>query len=400
MILSPQTNRFESLDALRGVAILGIFAVNIFAFAFPWYALANPSAFTAYEDNGAFWWGLSAGIFQFKFITIFSALFGAGIMLTLGKDASESEISLHRHRMFWLLMIGIIHNYLLWYGVILAPYAIAGFLLIGARHWTTKRLLKAGSILIMLNYILYYLQDLGLQFIPAEDLVSIIEESWAPPPEAIQAEFDLFRSSYFDRLPHTLFSALMGHLMQGGFFMMRIIGVMMFGMALFRSGFFTLGWSSRRYLWTGLVASIIGAAGSFWSAHDQIAANFHLTEVFQGQTALYWASLIQAFGYAALVMLACTVNPLKIVRAPFAAAGRLALSNYLATSLIGIFIFFGPPGLGKFGTMNFEELAKVVGAVWLFILIWSPLWLLVFRFGPAEWVWRSLSYRRLQPILK
>ncbi|MEO1136007.1 MAG: DUF418 domain-containing protein, partial [Pseudomonadota bacterium] len=78
----------------------------------------------------------------------------------------------------------------------------------------------------------------------------------------------------------------------------------------------------------------------------------------------------------------------------------MALSNYLLSTIIGVGIFYGPPGLGKIGTVSFEGLAMTVGAVWLFILAWSPIWLMVFRFGPFEWLWRTLTYGRLQPLLK
>jgi len=401
MTTTPKSDRFESLDVLRGVAILGIFAVNIIAFGYPFYALTNPSIFPdAYTDTGAFWWALSQGVFQFKFVTLFSAMFGAGIVLMIGEEPDSGKILIHQRRMFWLLIIGIIHCYVLWYGDILAPYAIAGFLVAGARIWPTRQLLIVATALITLNFGLYYLQDISLRYMSSEELTEVISAMWAPSPDKLQTEIELYRSGLFERLPHAAFNAFMAHLMQGGFLMMRTIGVMMIGMALYKSGFLTLRWSPMHYLLVGAVASALGAMGSFWSAQHAIQVDFNILTVFPGQAALYWASLIQAFGYASVVMFLCTLPMLKLFRTPFAAAGRMALSNYLASTLIGVLIFYGPPGLGKFATFSFADLAKVVGSVWLFILVWSPVWLSVFRFGPGEWAWRSLSYRRLQPILK
>jgi uncharacterized protein len=123
-------------------------------------------------------------------------------------------------------------------------------------------------------------------------------------------------------------------------------------------------------------------------------------ELFNGQAAQYWASLPHAFGYAALVMALCKLPFLALLRAPFAAAGRMALSNYLACSIIGALLYYGPPGLGLIGKVNYTQMAVTVAVVWLAILVWSPLWLALFRFGPFEWLWRSLTYWRLQPLLK
>ena len=171
-------------------------------------------------------------------------------------------------------------------------------------------------------------------------------------------------------------------------------------MALYKSGFFTLGWSAMRYLVTGLAAAAFGLALTHWGVSYFYAHDFDGVQAGPGQFATYWGSLPQAFGYAALVMAAAKTAVLKPVLAPFAAAGRMALTNYLACSLIGAFVFFGPPGLGLIGEWGFAAQAWFVLAVWAVILVWSPIWLAVFRFGPFEWLWRSLTHGHLQPLLK
>ena len=401
MIAAPITDRFESLDVLRGVAVLGIFAVNILAFGLPWYAISNPTIFPDfYNDGGAFWWIISTGLFQFKFITLFSAMFGAGLVLFLGEDKPSPKAALHRRRMFWLFVFGMLHNYLLWYGDILVAYSIAGLIVAGARRWRATTLIAVGAVLISLNFGLLVLQDWGLSKMPADAFQKMKSEMWAPSPEKLEEQLEIYRSGFFERLPHTAFNAFMAQVMQALFLAMRTVGVMMLGMALFKTGFLTLRWSARAYLALGVLTAALGAAGSFWAVRHFQAVAFSMTEVFPGQAALYWASLVQAFGYAALVMFFCKIDGLKLMRAPFAAAGRMALSNYLASTFIAVGLFYGPPGLGKFGTVPFDGLALLVGAVWLFILVWSPLWLAVFRFGPFEWLWRSLTYKKLQPLLK
>ncbi|MEM8771905.1 MAG: DUF418 domain-containing protein [Pseudomonadota bacterium] len=400
MLAEPRIDRFESLDVLRGVAILGIFAVNIFAFGFPWYVIGNPSVFEEFFNSGEFWWTLSTTAFQFKFITIFTMLFGAGIVLFLGTEKPNPKTPLHRRRMFWLFIIGMMHNYLLWYGDILAPYAIAGFLVAGARRWGPITLFIVGFILIIFNFGLFSLQSMGFDYMSPEEIAEMKSQMWAPGAEQLTEELAQYRSGFFERLPFTSQAAFMSQMMQGLFLAMRTIGVMMLGMALFKTGYLTLRRSTGVYLVIGALCAGIGLYGSFWASQQFIGTGFNMKEILPGQSALYWSSLIQSFGYVSIVMGLCKIDALRLLRAPFAAAGRMALSNYLLSTFVGIFIFYGPPGLGKIGTVSFDGLAAITGALWLFILTWSPIWMSVFRYGPAEWVWRSLTYWRLQPILK
>lgn len=398
---APAHDRIESLDVLRGVAILGIFAVNIVGFGLPWFALSNPTAVPGFfDDNAAFWWTVSTSLFQFKFITLFSVLFGAGIILMLGEESPSARQRLHRSRMFWLFLIGMAHCYFLWFGDILAPYALAGFLVSGARVWRSSKLLLVGAILITLNFGLFFLQDWGLQFMSAEELAEMNAEMWAPPPEKVAEIIATYRSGFLDRLPSTIEQSFLAQMVQGVFLAPRTIGLMMIGIALYKTGFLTLHWTQPAYIGLGLVATVMGFFGSYWAATHSIHVGFEMTASFPGQAALYWASLLQAFGYAALVMTACKIDILRWARVPFAAAGRMALSNYLLSTLIGVGIFYGPPGLAQIGAMSAPQLAGVVAGVWGALLIWSPLWLAVFRFGPAEWIWRTLTYGKAQTFLK
>ncbi|MEO1135250.1 MAG: hypothetical protein AAFW68_01405, partial [Pseudomonadota bacterium] len=216
MIAAPKQDRFESLDVLRGVAILGIFAVNILAFGFPWYALSNPALFAAFfDDGGAFWWTVSTSLFQFKFITLFSLMFGAGIVLFLGEEKPSPKAGLHRSRLFWLFVIGMLHNYLLWYGDILVAYSVAGFIVAGARRWRPTTLMIVGAVLITLNFGLFVLQDFMFQKMPADALAEFKAGMWAPPPDVLAEELEIYRSGFFERFPDTALNALFAQLMQG-----------------------------------------------------------------------------------------------------------------------------------------------------------------------------------------
>jgi uncharacterized protein len=102
-------------------------------------------------------------------------------------------------------------------------------------------------------------------------------------------------------------------------------------------------------------------------------------------------------GHVGLIGLLCRATVARAVTRTFAAVGQMALTNYLAQSLICLFVFTGA-GLALFGQLERHELYYVVAAIWIAQLIWSPLWLRGFRFGPAEWAWRSLTYWRVQPL--
>ncbi len=399
MLAGPQQDRFESLDVLRGVAVLGILAVNIQAMAMPVAFFANPSLNTQFfvgEDRDI--WGIASTFFQFKFITIFSALFGVGIALMVGDEKPSPKFGLHYRRMFWLFILGSLHAYLIWFGDILTPYAVAGLIVVLARRWRVRTLFIAGFMLIALASLMMFAQHFALEQMSAEDRNVFLAEMYTPPPEAITAEIEAYRGGFFARLPETAPTALLFQVVQTLFLMPRNIGVMMFGMALYKMGFFTLGWSFLRYVAIGAAAVTIGIAGSHYATTQMFAVGFDPMKLAGAQAAQFWGSLPQAFGYAALVMAFVKIPFLKWVRAPFAAAGRMALTNYLMCSIIGAFLYFGPPGLGRIGTVSYPEQAMTMLAIWIAILIWSPLWLAWFRFGPFEWLWRSLTYWKSQPM--
>jgi len=393
-------DRIESLDVLRGIAVLGIFMVNIQTFAMTPLGFANPTIEGDFTAQGQRLWVMVVTLFQLKFITIFSALFGAGIVLMAGEGSDRSDFErerLHWRRMMGLLVIGVIHAYGVWYGDILVPYALAGLVLFGARGWSVRRLIITGVALAALTNALVIGTMSAILLAPPDIYAEIVAESWAPPPEVVAEQVRLFQASYAARWPEL--AAMVAELEMGQVIVFgpRVVGVMMVGMGLYKSGFFTARWPLAAYLGVALLAPI-GAVASWWSARDAIAVQFDLIGVIPGQAVLFTSSLVQAFGYAAIVMLACRVSWLALARAPFAAAGRMALTNYLACSLVGALVFYGPPGLGHIGALSRLEQVQFVGWTWLVILVASSMWLSVFRFGPCEWLWRTVTYQRPQAL--
>jgi len=390
MSAAPRTERLTGIDALRGVAVLGILMMNVQAFAMVPGAYDYPLAHMDMSGLNAGVWAIGHTFFSMKFITIFSALFGAGIMLMVGES---TDTRLHYRRMWWLFAIGMLHAYLLWYGDILVPYALFGMLAVKARFWSTGKLIIWGLALITLTGVLVIgLFHAVLAMKGFDPMILGVSE------EIVAASVATNQAGYLAQLPDNALTAAGAQFASLAVFGGRIFGVMLIGMALFKTGFLSAGLKSSTYIVIGVPSLFVGLALSAWSSEQALATNFALDTAWQTGLSNYVGSLFAALGYAAAIMVICKSGWLGWLVRVFAATGRMAFTNYLTQTLIMTFIFVGAPGLGLFGTVERIDQAKLVLLVWALQLIWSPLWLSRFRFGPFEWAWRSLTYGRLQPI--
>lgn len=392
---APKQDRLISIDALRGVAVLGILMMNVQAFAMIPEAYQWPLAHMDLTGDNLKVWEIAHTFFGLKFITIFSALFGAGIVLMVGEGDTTGR---HYRRMLWLLLIGLIHAYVFWYGDILVSYALIGMIAVLSRRWSVRKLTVIGLLLITLVGLIFIGLFSLFQFIPGDKGPE--EFGMARSPEDLETWVAAYQSGFLAHIPGNAMMAVGGQI--GGLLIFggRLLGVMYIGMALFKSGFFSAAWSSARYLVVGLISLGLGYTIVHWGTQDLIATNFDIEQLYRGEGANYVGSLFMSLGYASVVMLICKAGVFSWIVHVFAATGRMAFTNYLTQTLIMTFIFVGAPGLGLYGTVERVDQAKLVMAVWALQLIWSPLWLSQFRYGPFEWLWRSLTYGSLQPIRK
>lgn len=396
-VVAPKLERFSSIDTLRGFAVLGILMMNVQAFAMQANAYQYPLAHMDFTGaNQTVWW-TAFTFFELKFITLFSALFGAGIVLMLGEDKSLGTRQ-HYPRMLWLLMFGLIHAYVFWFGDILVIYALIGMIVVMLRAMSVAKLLFWGLIAIALNGLFLIGIFASFNLMPGE--IDPVAMGMAPSADDLADTVALYQSGFIDRLPYNAGFAALGEMAGFIFFGGRTFGLMLIGMALFKSGFLTARWSAPVYLVSAVIGLGAGLPVAAWAGSAAIADGFDLRNLWEHQGANYFASLFVSFGYASVVMLLSKMNTFRLLLHPFTAAGRMAFTNYLSQTLIMTYLFVGPPGLGLFGTMERVDQAQLVIMVWIAQLIISPLWLSVFRFGPFEWLWRSLSYGRFQPILK
>lgn len=386
-----ETDRIKSLDVVRGFALLGILAVNAAYFAAPFQAAQNPLLAPIGVGQSTLWsWFAMHVFFEYKMITLFSMLFGASIYLVGGERSDLDRGRVLHRRLGWMILFGIIHGALIWYGDILLTYALTGLLVMLARSWRAPTLFAAGALLLAFSVALFYGLGAALQFAPPEALEETRHEMWAPPADELARIISAYQGDIVSATGANLANWL-GFLGYLPLVMIRTAGVMMIGMALFKTGFF----SGQSPLWVYLVAVLLGA-GALGAVAWQAWINWQLRFDFMhmmsvGALANSALSIFISLFYASLLILLVKAGA-RLITEPLAAVGRMAFTNYIAQSLIMTTIFYGGRGFGLWGEVDRPTLWAIVLAVWAVQLIWSPLWLSRFQMGPLEWVWRRLSY--------
>jgi uncharacterized protein len=389
------------LDVLRGFAVLGILVMNIQAFSMPGSAYINPTTYGDLTGGNFAVWLVSHVFADAKFMTIFSMLFGAGIVLMTSRreEARKPSAGVHYRRMGVLLAVALVHAYLLWYGDILYTYAMCGFLAYLFRKWRPVTLLLIGGVCLAIGSGISIFFGLTMPYWPAEAVQNMQDGFWQPSQETVAIDLAAYRGSWLGQVQHRaptcLFFQTMLFLIE---FCWRAGGLMLVGMALFKWRVFSAGRTSRTYWIFVVLAVFVGIPVVLYGDYRNFAAEWDIYySFFLGTEFNYWGSLFVALGWVGLVMLVCRYGVAPRFRSALAATGQMAFTNYLVQTIICTTIFYGH-GFGLYGSVSRVGQAGIVLAVWVFQLIVSPLWLGRFRFGPAEWAWRSLTYMRLQPM--
>ena len=393
--------RIVSLDLLRGVAVLGILLMNIVAFSMVTSAYDLP---VVYGDlSGIDWWTwLSLHyVVDTKFMSIFSILFGAGVCIFMERAQAKAHAAwfLQTSRMFWLLVIGMIHAYLIWYGDILVTYAVCGMAIALVRHLRPSILFVLGFAVMFIIPIAFFLFIYWtVQFWPEEEVVRMQQSDLLESAE-VQFEIAAYTGSWVDQLSHRLPMVLMMQLLMLPLYLFwHTAGLMMVGMAAYKWKILSASKSTRFYSLLVIISAAIGfplvAIGVWFKQQhgwDPIVSRFVDSN---------WnlvGGVFVAFAWIGLVMLICKGRFLPGVQKALAAVGRMALTNYIGQSVICTLLFYGH-GLGWYNTFERYELLYVVVCVWVFQIVFSVLWLGWFRFGPLEWLWRTATYMKWQPI--
>lgn len=415
--------RLLSLDALRGVAVMGILVMNVYAFAMPLAAYYNPLIMGGTDALNMGTWFFTHLFFDQKFMSIFSMLYGAGVVMMMNRAAERgaSFTPVFYRRSAWLMVIGLLHGYFIWFGDILFHYALMGMVVFLFRKASPRKLITIACLLLPVTLLINYGSSFYLEELQAD--VAAIEEAqsqgatldederekleewrdvrpiFAPTGEDIAAEVTAYKGSYVDvlahRAPFVAFMQVSGTLV---FVVWRVGGLMLLGMALMKLGVLSGERNTRFYKRMTLFGYGVGLPLAVLSAVTLEGQQFDPLYVARyGGIPNYFGSILVAFGHIGAVMLVVKSGAFEAAVERFAAVGRTALSNYLAHSVVMTSLFYGY-GMGLYGEVpRFAQQGFVVALIGLQLLL-SPWWLKHFRFGPAEWLWRSLTYGQRQPM--
>lgn len=393
--------RIVSLDLLRGVALLGILPMNIQAFSMIGAAYMNPTTYGDFHGANYWVWYVCHLLADEKFMTIFSMLFGAGIFLMTShvEAAGRKPAGLHYRRMGWLILFGLLHSYLLWWGDILVCYGLCGMLAYCFRKMAPRKLIVYGLILIAVATILFAWMAWSLPQMSAAKREAYRQGIWQPTPEMEAHELAAYRSGWLGEMGQRVNDSLINEV--SGFIALafwRVEGCMLIGMALFKLGVFSAQRAAKTY-WAFIAAAVlIGFPVIIYGVHHDIATGWEFRQAFFiGTQYNYWASMLVSLGWVGAAMLAFQSQTLRGFTKPIAAVGRMAFSNYIFDTVVCTTIFYGF-GFGMFGKISRVTQIEVVMAIWTAQLILSSIWMRYFQFGPLEWLWRSLTYWKPQPF--
>ncbi|MEE4211168.1 MAG: DUF418 domain-containing protein [Parvularcula sp.] len=387
---SGASDRILYLDVLRGFAVMAIFIVNIKAMTMPLAYYSNPSIWGDPTDQ------LIAIVQRFvvddKWRTIFTALYGAGLLMIADRLAARGETRpILRRRNLWLIVFGFAHFFLIWAGDILAIYGMIGLL---AMLFVRRK--GRGLAMFGLGFLALGTAWAGafayLPVVVPEFAAKVAPLVWEPTPEILAEQIAAMQGGFLSQIGLRAEEAVAFYVFWFGFGGMWLItlGLMLCGMALYRSGLLRGAWPWAVTLPLGVVS--LGAAFALdgW----QIAALQRTDYAFDTQSSATFIAMIDGylggFGYA------CIVSALLSFGLRFgavAAAGRMAFTNYIFSSLVGTSLAGGHL-FGLFGEFSLTMLMVIVALTILTILVVSPLWLNRFGQGPLEALWRRLVYGR------
>lgn len=407
---SQRPARENAIDAVRGLAVLGILLLNIVSFGLPGGAYTNPTVAGGATGADLWTWALSYVLVEGKMRALFSMLFGASMLLVAERATGRTPgpAGTHYRRMAILFLFGMTHAWLIWYGDILTYYAIVGALVFVARKLPVRWLAGVGVALLVMQGAVATGEGARLAEVraaaEAPGASAAAQTRWAEeraayatPPDEVAAETRGYLGGvaevFATRAPVT------GYFQTKLFpiaFLLEISGMMLIGMALMKSGWILGRRTAAHYAMFAVGGFAIGVPVFMTLAHRQMAGGWEGDVYLLAEGISVVARVPVALGWAALVLWIwkrAGEDSLPRLRA----AGRMALTNYLMASIMATTFFYGY-GLGFFGSLSRWQLVLfVVPAIWVLQLLWSKPWLERHHYGPFEWLWRTLARGQAQP---
>ena len=421
-----QQERIIILDSLRGIAILGILLMNIPGFALP----GDPSVLNEWRTFDFTTWHFISWFPEGTQRALFSMLFGAGILLFVGSKEKKMGGLLPAdyffRRQLWLMVFSLIDVFiLLWNGDILLDYACLGMIMFAFRKLSPKALLiGAGLCFIFMlareNRDLYQDKKMihrgemiaaidtsktKLDIIQKEQLgamqdfkeknthdskVKQMGKAILKTNGTYEALYEYRTSKYVDELVKYLF-----------FGIWDVLLFMFLGMAFFKMGILTGQASTKVYAWMCVIGLGVGLTLSYFRLQPIIESRFNWFDYTKKISFSFYelSRTFRSIGILGLIMLLFKSGVFKWLFALMRPVGQMAFTNYLMQSFLCGLFFYGI-GFGMYGQLQRHEIYYVVGAIWVVQIIYSHIWLRYFRFGPLEWLWRSLTYWKKQPFIR
>lgn len=424
-----ESSRIKTIDMLRGIALLGILLMNIPGFSMPEYSF---EAFKNDPNSINFWvYALITIVFEGKMRAMFSIIFGAGLLLFIANKGGigKSLTPLFYRRMFWLVLFGLVHAHLLlWFGDILYLYGVCGMLLYLVRNVNPKYLIWAIPFVAIVDFTVGTLQyqDIREKRIAYTEAIKAqsekktltssqtkalvswreVEKSMIPNREDAKGNTAKMKSDYSTVASYVRPMSFDYQTKYLPFEVWDVLALMVLGLVLYKWEFLNGTWSNENYWKVVKIGYGIGLPLVIYSFYygfkhfSTIEANLLNME----KTPIIWIRLIYPF-QRILLSIAHLASLILIYKSGVAqnlfrrlvAVGQMAFTNYIMHTIICTLFFFGY-GLNYFGELEFYRIYFVVFAIWIFQLIMSPIWLKYFLFGPLEWLWRSLTYLKIQPF--
>jgi len=423
--------RISAVDTLRGFALMGILIMNICDFAYGYanymvpLSIVHPVFSGPHAKANTIVWFLRWILAEGKMRGLFSMLFGAGVILLTqraeARGAGVKVADIFTRRNLWLCVFGMLHAYLIWDGDILFFYGVAALLfMFPFRNVRPKRLIWTAVVVLTLNTGLdvgqsighYMTRKHGREALAAYKKNHVVTEEQRKQIDANDKQEGRFRKSekemykdiaaeqkgYWSAQGNVAHDVMLSETKGPYFGFGDWAGMMLLGMALYKNGFLSGKLRTKTYVWAAVIGLgiswpvIFVGAWKVYSGHfDRVQADFWMFVPYG------LGRVSGAIGTAAVILLLLRAGVFGWLMKKVAAVGQMALSNYLLTSISMKFLFVWGPWKW-YGYIEYYKIYIVVLCMWIVNLTWSPIWLRYFRFGPMEWVWRSLTYWKRQPM--
>lgn len=402
-----------SLDVLRGTAVLGILLINIMGLGreldiSPYYG-HEPGPAGGWDPVDQVIWWISQVFVEGTMRGLFTLLFGAGFIIFCGRTITSSGRAdirvLYLRRIFWLFVFGLVHMYvLMWPGETLAIYGIAGLALIPFLYWNSRSLFVAGTAVLMATAVWSAVdaRDAAVdgagvpnQLIrdqPLADLGVRLPDGFELDDDAYRDEIVARRGGLSENLLHNFTVVNSWNFDWSTFWwVLDAIGLMLIGAALMKSGIISAERSERFYAMLALGGYLVGVPINLWETATVVASGFQPT--FWPEVTYHLGRIAVTAGHLGLILFMVKRQWAPKVQEALAAVGRMALTNYVAQTVIANLIFCGF-GLGLYAYLERAELWALAAVIWAVQVGFSVWWLNHHAMGPLEALWRRLTYGR------